>query len=166
MLERTHVLRRLCSHFYLAEFPWGRSREKQEVWANSSSAWRRIPSCSSPSSPFWISFSKSSADQPLSSSMFLSYLEASCPNSAMPGKCSRSWVIFASATSCAQVFYDCESFFFTCGICSPRMLNISGMSFDLTGKSTESGWRTGSELTSKTQGCNWESKRMSSPSSL
>ena len=35
----------------------------------------------------------------------------------------------------------------TFGICSPRMLNISGISFDLTGKSTESGWRTGSELT-------------------
>ena len=54
----------------------------------------------------------------------------------------------------------------TCGICSPRMLNISGISFDLTGKSTESGWSTGSELTSRTQGCNWESRRMSSPSSL
>ena len=54
----------------------------------------------------------------------------------------------------------------TCGICSPRMLNISGISFDLTGKSTESGWRTGSELTSRSQGCSWESRRMSSPSSL
>ena len=54
----------------------------------------------------------------------------------------------------------------TCGMWSPRMLNISGISFDLTGKSTESGWSTGSELTSNTQGCSWESNRISRPRSL
>ena len=87
---------------HLSEFFWGRSLEKFEIWESSSSAWCRMPNCLALSSPSWINLWMSSSSDQFVSSTFLSYIEVSWPNSAVPGNSFISSATFASTTFCVE----------------------------------------------------------------